>query len=584
MILKEEELNLNFEESPSNGSNKENNIMKSGTLNCINYNDNDLFPEPSTMKKGHTRIKTTHFSNNQIPNINILDDEFKGRKHQRSMTYKTQSSLESNTFIKDENNPQIKYINFFDEPDEGFLKNVKKELMMTVFSLNFFDSFFFNHEFELMKNYYLQKFKEAQTFTKILNYPSKCKNYTNGLEPPLFLKPFSSFFGTKFFPITHKYFYDYMSKNNIYPEPIFLYQKDLPLFNLKKQNCELIKIDKQYYGNIIYSKDYNFIIFEEQQYKFYEENNITINKNNINLEDLDDLFTLSIVEEKPPDNHQSKILKRIEELSNYKVKNPKGNKRIIIVFDEIEEIIERRFLLMWQAIEIFLKNGKSYFFNFLTRNKYENILDIFKSNDILKEKIHDKDYFKSKKNIIKEWTEGRLSTYEYLLFLNKYSSRTFNDTSQYPIFPWLIFKSSNDKKDQEYRNMKYPMGAQNEISKSMALNNFNDDEANESKFPKHFGSHYSTSAYIYYYLMREEPFTSLLIKLQGYKQENPDRMFYNIKEILSTFITGHDNRELIPELYDKIEHFINLNCVNFGKKTGSSIVDDFIPFDNKKKK
>ena len=205
-----------------------------------------------------------------------------------------------------------------------------------------------------------------------------------------------------------------MSKNNIYPEPIFLYQKDLPLFNLKKQNCELIKIDKQYYGNIIYSKDYNFIIFEEQPYKFYEENNNTINKNNINPEDLDDLFTLSLVEEKPPENHQLKILKQIEELSNYKVKNPKGSKSIIIVFDEIEEIIERRFLLMWQAIEIFLKNGKSYFFNFLTRNKYENILDIFKSNNILKDKIHDKDYFKSKRNIIKEWTEGRLSTYEYL--------------------------------------------------------------------------------------------------------------------------------------------------------------------------
>ncbi len=69
---------------------------------------------------------------------------------------------------------------------------------------------------------------------------------------------------------------------------------------------------------------------------------------------------------------------------------------------------------------------------------------------LLIDKINDKYFFKSKKIIIKESTEGRLSTYEYLLlyllFLNKYSSKTFNDTSQYPIFTWLIFKCSNDKK------------------------------------------------------------------------------------------------------------------------------------------
>ena len=66
---------------------------------------------------------------------------------------------------------------------------------------------------------------------------------------------------------------------------------------------------------------------------------------------------------------------------------------------------------------------------------------------LLIDKINDKYFFKSKKIIIKESTEGRLSTYEYLLlyllFLNKYSSKTFNDTSQYPIFTWLIFKCSN---------------------------------------------------------------------------------------------------------------------------------------------
>ena len=69
-----------------------------------------------------------------------------------------------------------------------------------------------------------------------------------------------------------------------------------------------------------------------------------------------------------------------------------------------------------------------------------------------------------------------------------------------------------------------------------------------------------------YYLMREEPFNTLLVKLQGYKQENPDRMFYSLEEVLYVLNTGHDNREMIPALYYKIEPFINLNCVDFGYK------------------
>ena len=124
------------------------------------------------------------------------------------------------------------------------------------------------------------------------------------------------------------------------------------------------------------------------------------------------------------------------------------------------------------------------------------------------------------------------------------------------------------------------MAAQNEETQKIAIDRYSDDEDNHHKFPAHFGTHYSTSAYVYYYLMREEPFTTLLTKLQGYKQENPDRMFYSIDELLSVLSGGHDNRELIPDLFFKIEHFINLNCNNFGTKIGKIRVDDFIVDDN----
>ena len=42
----------------------------------------------------------------------------------------------------------------------------------------------------------------------------------------------------------------------------------------------------------------------------------------------------------------------------------KKEKTLKIYYKDIKEIINRRFLHMWQGNEIFLKNGKSYYFNF----------------------------------------------------------------------------------------------------------------------------------------------------------------------------------------------------------------------------
>ncbi len=55
--------------------------------------------------------------------------------------------------------------------------------------------------------------------------------------------------------MTHKYFDDYMKKNNIIQnEPILLYRKELPEFHYKEtfqKKCELIKLNRGYYGHII---------------------------------------------------------------------------------------------------------------------------------------------------------------------------------------------------------------------------------------------------------------------------------------------------------------------------------------------
>ena len=44
---------------------------------------------------------------------------------------------------------------------------------------------------------------------------------------------------------------------------------------------------------------------------------------------------------------------------------------------------------------------------------------------------------KSIEKVTKLWKNSEMSTYEYLLYLNTISGRSFNDLSQYPVFPWI---------------------------------------------------------------------------------------------------------------------------------------------------
>ena len=502
-----------------------------------------------------------------------------------TLTFRKTSNQSFNSGNTNESNFKniLSYLNYFFQPDEYFLRNSKKQLMLSVFSIYFFEHFFHNESFKLMKNYYLEKYKGIQETTKLLNYPLKIKIFNNGLEPYLFFKPYISFFMRKNFIITHDYFVEYIKQKNLkIVEPIILYKKVLSEFYLENSfdiNCELIRLDHCMYGHIIGSKNSDYIIFERQKYCFHEEiNEYNKNKNSISFPqkslDLNKIFSLTYINKKP----YLKINQHLPIFGNSK--RFKREKIVIILFEEIDEIIERRFLLMWQGIEIFLKSGKSYFFNFLSKDKKEQILDIFKSNEKTKNKILIKDYFEPIiKKLIKEWKDEQITTYEYLLFLNKYATRTYNDVNQYPVFPWLIKKFINEKGSTKAkpitRDFRYQMSAQTEESKEDALNRYIDGESDSQDFPVHYGNHYSTSAYVYFYLMREEPFTNLLIKLQGNRQESPDRMFYSMTDTLVILDSGHDNRECIPDLVCKTEQFINLNCVNFGIKSSGIRIDDF---------
>lgn len=37
-----------------------------------------------------------------------------------------------------------------------------------------------------------------------------------------------------------------------------------------------------------------------------------------------------------------------------------------------------------------------------------------------------------------QWQSGLISNFDYLMYLNSLADRTFNDLTQYPVFPWVL--------------------------------------------------------------------------------------------------------------------------------------------------
>jgi hypothetical protein len=316
------------------------------------------------------------------------------------------------------------------------------------------------------------------------------------------------------------------------------------------------------------------------------------------------------------------------------------------LFDNIEEIVEMRILLLWKGFEIHLKNGKSYLFNFLSTNDYDNFIKDFVIKTKLKNIFRRRDFLTEKNIIYDGWVNGLIQNYDYLLILNRYSSRSFNDPTQYYVFPWLLtnyktleffnknemycnellqelkeepkdeypLQNTNPENDKKYesfsiqdlikkfiekkklkaqdrnksfnsedyfkilkeiknklsknpnplRNFSFPISLQSDDKKKLAKQKFIEDKQEGVKFPKHSGCHYSNSAYIYFYLMRQQPYDNLIVRLQEYSLENTNRCFINLTTLQSLANGGNDNRELIPEFFTKMDYFLNVNCDFYG--------------------
>lgn len=301
------------------------------------------------------------------------------------------------------------------------------------------------------------------------------------------------------------------------------------LEDVKRLNCERIKINESVFGFLELSQDYLLYISEGKEKPkdpFYFGSALD--------------FTI--------------VVKKIEKI--WKT-------------SEIAEILPRRFIHRNTAFEVFLKTGKTLYFNVFCEKKRNEALDFLRHSTRKYGKIvkMPSELFQTYK---KAWVKGSISNLEYLMMLNKLSSRSFNDISQYPVFPWILKDYSNKElklEDQNFfRNLAYPIGAQTELSRDEALKKFRNLK-DDDMYSFHYGSHYSSAGIVLHYMVRIEPYTDMAKNLQGGCFDVADRLFYSIEAAWESGQgTTGDVKELVPEMFYLPEILVNINKEDLGHR------------------
>ncbi len=182
--------------------------------------------------------------------------------------------------------------------------------------------------------------------------------------------------------------------------------------------------------------------------------------------------------------------------------------------------------------------------------------------------------------------KGDISNFAYLMLINTMAGRTFNDLTQYPVFPWVIADYKSEELDlsdpQTFRDLSKPMGCQIPSRETEFRERYHTfAEMDPSTPPFHYGTHYSSAMIVSSYLIRLQPFVQSYLLLQGGSFDHADRLFYSLEK--AWLSASRDNmtdvRELTPEFFYLPEFLLNKNGYNFGTKqnTDEQINDVLLP-------
>ena len=281
--------------------------------------------------------------------------------------------------------------------------------------------------------------------------------------------------------------------------------------------------------------------------------------------------------------------------------NKYNNYYLKIPYNSIEFILKRRYFYKKTVLEIFTINKKSYSFRIeenelkeilenirnymkpdiddiiIENTKYEDKIGFFNKNKMLTKDIFLPNIYKNMnlKKLYEKWTKWEISTLKFLMILNLYSNRSYNDINQYPVVPWIITDYSSQilsTNEKHIRQLGKPMGMLDFCDEAKERKNSYEsawklcekEGQNDEEFDR-YRTHYSTSLYVTYYLVRIFPFSNIRIELQGSNFDDPNRLFNSLVDSFKCALTQKsDVRELVPEFFYLPEIFYNLNKLNLG--------------------
>jgi len=275
-------------------------------------------------------------------------------------------------------------------------------------------------------------------------------------------------------------------------------------------------------------------------------------------------------------------------------------------WDDVLSISKRRFLFRDVAIEVFFVDGRSYLLTTSTpplRNElYQKLLNKASSAgerassalaedswriESVRNPTDETQTFGSRFTSVfaqntsnpatRKWVKGEISNFHYLMLLNTMAGRTFNDLTQYPVFPWVLADYTSEELDltnpQSFRDLTKPMGCQNSERQAEFRNRYQSfaEMGDHNSPPFHYGTHYSSAMIVTSYLIRLQPFVHSYLLLQGGSFDHPDRLFYSMEKAWTSASRDNmtDVRELIPEFYYLPELFVNQNGYDFGTRQGN---------------
>jgi beige protein homolog 1 len=183
----------------------------------------------------------------------------------------------------------------------------------------------------------------------------------------------------------------------------------------------------------------------------------------------------------------------------------------------------------------------------------------------------------------RKWSKGEISNFHYLMLINTMAGRTFNDLTQYPIFPWILADYTSEELDlsnpRTFRDLSKPMGCQTPERQQEFRERYQSfaEMGDHNAPPFHYGTHYSTATTVTSYLIRLQPFVQSYLLLQGGNFDHADRLFSSMEKAWKSASRDNmtDVRELTPEFFYLPEFLVNSNDYNFGMLQGSGeVVND----------